>query len=81
MATIKKAYCLEQDAREEAESYCPQNGYIESASGDCWTYPCPRELDSWSGETPVYNVFGEDGEWIASVAYWCNGDEELENED
>ena len=68
---IRKAYYLEQDAREEAESYLEEGGYIEESSNNCEKYPCPNELDSWQGEINVYNVYDEDDNCIASIGYWC----------
>lgn len=72
---IKKAYYYEKDAREVAECYLPEGGYIEESSNDCWNYPCPRELESWSGEINVFDVYDENGERVASIAYWT-GEEE-----
>lgn len=72
---IRKAYYYEKDAKEVAEAYLPDNGYIEESSNDCSKYPCPRELDSWSGETNVYNVYNENDELVASVAYWTGEDD------
>lgn len=71
---IRKAYYLEQDAREEAESYLEEGGYIEESSNNCEKYPCPNELDSWQGEINVYNVYDEDDNCIASIGYWCYSD-------
>lgn len=65
---IRKAYFLEKDAREEAQLF---NGYIVEETGNCESYPCPNELESWQGEINVYNVYDEDDNCIASIGYWC----------
>lgn len=59
-----------KDARELANSLIPAGGYIESGCGDCEAYPCPVELDSWSGQISTFDVYDEDGDCIAQVAYW-----------
>lgn len=67
---IRKAYYYYNDAREEAESYLEEGGYIEESSNNCEKYPCPNELESWSGEINVFDVYDATDERIASVAYW-----------
>ena len=49
----------------------PGKYQIEETSGDCKAYPCPRELDSWSGETSVIKVLDFDSqEELFAVAFW-----------
>ena len=43
---------------------------VEDKSADCSTFPCPRELDSWSGEVNALYIYNEDCEELFAVAYW-----------
>lgn len=45
--------------------------YVESGAADCAKFPCPSELDSWSGETNAVYVYDvSTGEEIFACAYW-----------
>lgn len=43
---------------------------VEDNSADCSAFPCPRELDSWSGEVNALYIYNEDGKELFAVAYW-----------
>lgn len=47
-----------------------KDGYLEDGSVDCDKVDCPRELDSWSGETSAIFVCSEENGIEEVVAYW-----------
>lgn len=46
------------------------NFIVEDHSADCAAFPCPRGLDSWSGETSALYIYNEENEEVYAVAYW-----------
>lgn len=64
------AFYHKHDALSHAEYLLPKGGRIEESSADCWTLPCPRELDSWSGEIGAYRVYDAWNNEAAIVGYW-----------
>lgn len=61
-----------EDALEYAQERVKdiKDGYIEDGSVDCDKVDCPRELDSWSGETSAIFVCSEENGIEEIVAYW-----------
>lgn len=55
-------------AKECVEDF--ENGYLEDGSVDCDKVDCPRELDSWSGETGAIFVWDNDNKLVKVIAYW-----------
>ena len=45
-------------------------GYLEEGTVDADKVDCPRELDSWSGETGAIFVCSEENGIEEVVAYW-----------
>ena len=43
---------------------------VEDNSADCCSFPCPRELDNWSGETNALYVYEDGVKEVFAVAYW-----------
>lgn len=43
---------------------------VEERSADCEAFPCPRGLDTWSGEISAIYICNEDCEELFAVAYW-----------
>lgn len=43
---------------------------IRKGAADCSNFPCPEELDSWSGQTNAFYVEDADGNEVYAVAYW-----------
>lgn len=46
------------------------NFIVEEHPADCNAFPCPRGLDTWSGETSAFYIYNEDCEELFAVAYW-----------
>lgn len=61
-----------QDALEYAQEQVKdiKDGYLEDGSVDCDKVDCPREMDSWSGETSAIYVCSEENGIEEVVAYW-----------
>lgn len=61
-----------QDALEYAQEQVKnlKDGYLEDGSVDCDKVDCPREMDSWSGETSAIFVCSEENGIEEVVAYW-----------
>lgn len=55
-------------AEEQVKDYA--NGYIKEGSVDCDKVDCPKELDSWSGETCAFFVCSEENGIEEVIAYW-----------
>jgi hypothetical protein len=66
------SFCKYQDALEYAQEQVKnlKDGYIEDGSVDCDKVDCPRELDSWSGETSAIFVCSEENGIEEIIAYW-----------
>lgn len=65
-----KSYLADNGIEWDGTKY-PGNYMIEETSGDSKAYPCPCELDNWSGEVNIINVIDFDTqEELFSVAYW-----------
>lgn len=47
-----------------------KDGYLKDGSVDCDKVDCPRELDSWSGETGAIYVCSDENGIEEVVAYW-----------
>lgn len=47
-----------------------KGGYLKDGSVDCDKVDCPRELDSWSGETSAIYVCSDENGIEEVVAYW-----------
>lgn len=56
-----------------------QGANLRNISVDCAAYPCPNELESWSGEASAIAVEDVNGNIIAIVAYWVDYATELAN--
>ncbi|MBQ2046109.1 MAG: hypothetical protein II260_02865 [Muribaculaceae bacterium] len=55
-------------AQEQVKDF--KDGYLEDGSVDCDKVDCPREMDSWSGETSAIFVCSEENGIEEVVAYW-----------
>ena len=45
--------------------------YVERGAADCDKFPCPEELDDWSGQTNAIYVYDvSTGEEVFACAYW-----------
>ena len=64
-----KDFFREKGLEWNNEKYINQYTVRES-SADCDAFPCPRGLDSWSGETSALYIEDEDLNEIFAVAYW-----------
>lgn len=51
---------------------------VEERSADCSAFPCPCELDDWSGEIPAIYVYLGNEE-VFAVAYWSEDEENIES--
>lgn len=58
------------EAEDEAENMLGEGWSTEYGRADCSTMPCPRELESWSGEIEAINVYNSWGEHVAIIGYW-----------
>lgn len=64
-----KDFFREKGLEWNNEKYINQYTVREN-SADCDAFPCPRGLDSWSGETSALYVEDEDLNEVFAVAYW-----------
>lgn len=77
--TIKDSTYFYEDAIKIANEYAASlkerdiEVFIEDATADCDSMPCPRELGTWSGETSAISVYSFDDDTAdLLVAYWTN---------
>lgn len=77
--TIKDSTYYYEDAMDMANNYVEDlkekgiEAFIEDATADCDTMPCPRELGSWSGETSAISVYSYDDDTADMlIAYWTS---------
>lgn len=64
-------YSEAEEMVNDFAKYYDGNCRIEYRSADCSAFPCPREMDSWGGETCAIYVIDEDSnKEVYAVAYW-----------
>lgn len=64
-----KDFFREKDLEWNGEKYIDKY-IVTDRSADCDAFPCPRELDNWSGETSALYIEDEDLNEVFAVAYW-----------
>lgn len=73
MRKNRESVLLQEEAQELIANYVgdSENYHVEERSTNCESFPCPTELESWSGETNAIFVYNLDMEEVYAVAYWC----------
>ena len=63
-------YC--EEAEREVKSFIGDRTdlYVRKDDADCKDFPCPDELDTWSGTTNAFYVEDENGNELFACAYW-----------
>lgn len=72
-AQRESAYSYEE-ASAKVQSYVNSyeyKCYVREGAADCSAFPCPKELDTWSGETSAIYVYDEAScAEVYAVAFW-----------
>ena len=67
---IKESYYRMLDAGIRAYDLKPKYGFISEGLVNCDHMPCPKELDNWTGVTSSYEVYDENDNVVALIAYY-----------
>lgn len=69
---MRMSVLYREEAEREVANYMDGRTdlYVREDAADCENFPCPDELDSWSGTTMALYVEDEGGNEVFACAYY-----------